>query len=131
VRPPDVALAARLGAGIVVERDAAPAADGALRRIVQLASIPGGDAEDWLRDDRVGAIVDWRTAGRAVGAVGADTLLVVLDTDDLDLIRKNLRLLGSVVAPALRCADFQLAPVTESAWRWLYEKVDAHELPVA
>jgi len=117
-----------LGAGLVTgPGDAAPGGT-RLRRVLRTVEVDGDDVHAHLAGDVAGGLRTWR---ETAAAAGADSVLFVLHSADPELLRRSLNVLARVVMPVLRCADFQVDTVSESAWRWQEELTEFHELPPA
>jgi hypothetical protein len=122
---PDGRRLAALGAGALIRQGEALPDDGALREVVRVTEMPVGDVAAFLGGDPVRAVEGLRALS---GDGAVDTLVVVLPGSDDVVLRWSLSYLGRVVAPALRCADFQVPAIVESAYGWLHEKAHLHEV---
>ena len=91
-------------------------------RTVLRRSLPR-DVRAWLADDVVAAMLELRVAAREASA---RELLLVADSppgaDDIEL-------LGTVVVPALRCADRDVRAIAVDAWTWATAKRHLHAPP--
>jgi hypothetical protein len=77
----------------------------------------------WLAPDPVGRLRGWRDA---VDAAGAHELLVRIGPSRL---LSDIRALGVVAAPALRCSSHQMDLLALDAYAWITAKEHLHRAP--
>lgn len=120
----DIDTAARLGAGrVVLAGD--PADSGVRGRTVLLKPLSTTSVRRWLEDDLVGKLQALR---EEITGVRAGQVLFALGQDSIE---EDLRALGTVVGPAVRCAKHDVARLAPDAWNWFAEGAQMSPEPPA
>ncbi len=81
--------------------------------------------EGWLAEDVIGAVQSLRDA---VERADADELLVILAPEP-DRLARDIRALGVVVGPSLRCSAHHVELLAPDSWQWLTRLGHLHHPP--
>jgi hypothetical protein len=109
----DIATATRLGAGRVVGADGT-VEEGVRGRTVLLKPLDSS-VRGWLEGDPVKAIEGLR---EEIEAVRANQVLFALGTETVE---DDLRALGTIAGPCVRCARHDVKRIAPDAWDWFRE----------
>lgn len=118
------AIAARLGAGHAVWDGKATLPESAIARRTVLLVDFVASVYDELAQDPPACIDSLR---RKIDVAGAHQLVAVLHSTSG--IEREIRALGAVVAPAIRCQAREARQIAHDAWSWLTAKGALHATP--
>lgn len=95
------------------------------RRVLMMDAPFKGSVRDWLAAGPLACVRDLRA--RATKYQAGEILFVLASGREPD--EADIKALGTVVVPALRAADDDLAGLVGDAWEWLTKKEALHQAP--